>query len=127
MSRWLIFTRTLSPRRPLQGRFWDMHELLFHRQKALGHGDLRGYGDVYRRVEDGDPKVLVILTAETALLTGSALFIERTSAGGSGLVADEQKRCVSGVRRWSASGSCRALAMGAAPSPSETDAPYCRA
>jgi protein-disulfide isomerase len=26
-----------------QGRFWDMHELLFHRQKALGDGDLRGY------------------------------------------------------------------------------------
>jgi protein-disulfide isomerase len=27
----------------LQGRFWAMHELLFHRQKALGDGDLRGY------------------------------------------------------------------------------------
>jgi protein-disulfide isomerase len=27
----------------LQGRFWDMHELLFHRQKALQDGDLRGY------------------------------------------------------------------------------------
>jgi protein-disulfide isomerase len=26
-----------------QGQFWDMHELLFHRQKALGDGDLRGY------------------------------------------------------------------------------------
>ena len=26
-----------------QGRFWDMHALLFHRQKALGDGDLRGY------------------------------------------------------------------------------------
>src|SRR5689334_18680034 len=26
-----------------QGRFWDMHELLFRRQKALGDGDLRGY------------------------------------------------------------------------------------
>jgi protein-disulfide isomerase len=24
-----------------QGRFWDMHGLLFHRQKALGDGDLR--------------------------------------------------------------------------------------
>ena len=23
--------------------FWDMHELLFHRQKALEDGDLRGY------------------------------------------------------------------------------------
>ena len=27
----------------LQGRFWDMHELLFHRQKALEDGDLRVY------------------------------------------------------------------------------------
>jgi protein-disulfide isomerase len=27
----------------LQGRFWDMHELLFHRQKALDDDDLRGY------------------------------------------------------------------------------------
>ena len=26
-----------------QGRFWDMHQLLFHRQKALEDGDLRGY------------------------------------------------------------------------------------
>jgi len=26
-----------------QGRFWDMHELLFRRQKALGDGDLRRY------------------------------------------------------------------------------------
>ena len=26
-----------------QGRFWDMHELLFHRQKALGDDDLHGY------------------------------------------------------------------------------------
>jgi protein-disulfide isomerase len=27
----------------LQGRFWDMHELLFHRQKALADGDLLRY------------------------------------------------------------------------------------
>jgi protein-disulfide isomerase len=27
----------------LQGRFWDMHALLFHRQHALEDGDLRGY------------------------------------------------------------------------------------
>jgi protein-disulfide isomerase len=26
-----------------QGRFWDMHELLFHRQKALEDSDLRRY------------------------------------------------------------------------------------
>jgi protein-disulfide isomerase len=27
----------------LQGRFWDMHGLLFNRQRALGDGDLRQY------------------------------------------------------------------------------------
>ncbi len=27
----------------LQDRFWEMHELLFRRQKALEDGDLRGY------------------------------------------------------------------------------------
>jgi protein-disulfide isomerase len=27
----------------LQGRFWDMHELLFYRHKALGDDDLRRY------------------------------------------------------------------------------------
>jgi protein-disulfide isomerase len=27
----------------LQGRFWEMHERLFHRQKALGDDDLRRY------------------------------------------------------------------------------------
>jgi protein-disulfide isomerase len=27
----------------LQGRFWDMHELLYHRQKALEIDDLRAY------------------------------------------------------------------------------------
>jgi NhaA family Na+:H+ antiporter len=27
----------------LQGRFWEMHELLFHRQKALEDEDLRAY------------------------------------------------------------------------------------
>lgn len=27
----------------LQGRFWDMHELLFHPHKELGDGDLRRY------------------------------------------------------------------------------------
>jgi protein-disulfide isomerase len=28
-----------------QGRFWDMHELLFHRQKALADEDLRRYAN----------------------------------------------------------------------------------
>jgi protein-disulfide isomerase len=27
----------------LQGRFWEMHEVLFHHQKALEDDDLRGY------------------------------------------------------------------------------------
>jgi protein-disulfide isomerase len=27
----------------LQGRFWEMHEFLFHRQKALRDDDLQGY------------------------------------------------------------------------------------
>jgi protein-disulfide isomerase len=27
----------------VQGRFWEMHDLLFHRQKALEDEDLRGY------------------------------------------------------------------------------------
>jgi protein-disulfide isomerase len=27
----------------IQGRFWEMHELLFHNQKALEADDLRGY------------------------------------------------------------------------------------
>jgi protein-disulfide isomerase len=29
----------------LQDRFWEMHELLFHRQKALADDDLRKYAD----------------------------------------------------------------------------------
>jgi protein-disulfide isomerase len=41
----------------LQGRFWEMHELLFHRQKALGDADLLGYAaelglDVHRFAAD---------------------------------------------------------------------------
>ena len=26
-----------------QGRYWEMHEVLYHRQQALGDADLRGY------------------------------------------------------------------------------------
>ena len=48
------FPHTQSPPHPLaaaaaaeaaarQGRFWDMHELLFHRQKALDEQDLQQY------------------------------------------------------------------------------------
>jgi protein-disulfide isomerase len=32
----------------LQGRFWPMHELLFHHQKALDEPDLLGYADRLR-------------------------------------------------------------------------------
>jgi protein-disulfide isomerase len=48
----------------LQGRFWEMHELLFHRQKALEHEDLRRYAaqlelDVARFDQDRfSPQVL---------------------------------------------------------------------
>lgn len=34
---------TASEAAGVQGRFWEMHELLFHRQKALEDDDLRGY------------------------------------------------------------------------------------
>jgi protein-disulfide isomerase len=41
----------------LQGRFWDMHDLLFHRQRALADDDLRRYAsdlglDLVRFEED---------------------------------------------------------------------------
>ena len=29
----------------MQGRFWEMHELLFHRQKALEDADLHRYAE----------------------------------------------------------------------------------
>jgi protein-disulfide isomerase len=32
----------------LQGRFWEMHEMLFHRQHALAGEDLRGYASELR-------------------------------------------------------------------------------
>src|SRR5436190_11758941 len=38
-----------------QGRFWEMHELLFHRQKALEDDDLRAYaGELGLDVEQFD-------------------------------------------------------------------------
>jgi protein-disulfide isomerase len=46
----------------LQGRFWEMHDVLFHRQKALEDDDLRRYADElgvdvarfdHDRVDDG--------------------------------------------------------------------------
>src|ERR1700741_347214 len=38
-----LATATVAEAAARQGRFWDMHELLFHRQKALEDDDLRGY------------------------------------------------------------------------------------
>lgn len=39
----------------LQGRFWEMHDLLFHRQKALEDDDLRGYaGELGLEIERFD-------------------------------------------------------------------------
>jgi len=38
-----VATAAAAEAAALQGRFWDMHELLFRRQKALEDGDLRGY------------------------------------------------------------------------------------
>jgi protein-disulfide isomerase len=55
----------------LQDRFWDMHELLFHRQKALEDDDLRGYaGELGLDVErfDADraaPGVLARIRRDT--------------------------------------------------------------
>jgi protein-disulfide isomerase len=39
----------------IQDRFWEMHDLLFHRQKALAEGDLRRYaGELGLEVEQFD-------------------------------------------------------------------------
>jgi protein-disulfide isomerase len=38
-----IHPHSLAAAAAVQGRFWDMHELLFDRQKALEDGDLRRY------------------------------------------------------------------------------------
>jgi protein-disulfide isomerase len=46
----------------LQGRFWEMHDLLYHRQKALEDDDLRAYAgelgldvELFDRDRAGDP------------------------------------------------------------------------
>jgi protein-disulfide isomerase len=65
----------------LQGRFWEMHELLFRRQKALEHEDLRGYAadlglDVERFEADraGDGVLARIRRdVESGLATGEVL------------------------------------------------------
>jgi hypothetical protein len=50
-------------------------------------------------------KVLMVLTVVTAFLTSSMRSIELAPEPW-GLVVDEQQCRVSGLRRWSASGSC---------------------
>src|SRR3954471_18125106 len=73
----------------LQGRFWEMHSLLFHRQKALEDDDLRGYAselglDVARFVLDwaGEPvREHIVRDAEGGLASGEVrgtptLFID---------------------------------------------------
>jgi protein-disulfide isomerase len=73
----------------LQGRFWDMHGLLFHRQKALADDDLRGYaaelgleGERFERDRTADPVLERILRdVEGAVATGEVrgtptLFID---------------------------------------------------
>lgn len=64
-----------------QGRFWDMHDLLFHRQKALGDSDLRRYAadlglDAARFEDDwADPLVLgrVRRDVESGMASGEVL------------------------------------------------------
>jgi protein-disulfide isomerase len=65
----------------LQGKFWDMHELLFHRQKALEDEDLRGYAaelglDVDRfDVDRAGREVMqrIVRDVESGLATGEVL------------------------------------------------------
>jgi protein-disulfide isomerase len=64
-----------------QGRYWEMHELLFHRQKALEDDDLRGYAgelglDVARFDRDrADPDVLARIERDVA--SGEATGVVR--------------------------------------------------
>ena len=65
----------------MQGRFWEMHELLFHRQHALADGDLRRYAgevglDVERFETDrGSAGVLARIRrdVESGIATGEVL------------------------------------------------------
>jgi protein-disulfide isomerase len=65
----------------LQGRFWEMHELLFRRQKALEDDDLRRYAaevglDVERFDADGaSPSILARIQrdVDSGLATGEVL------------------------------------------------------
>ena len=105
----------------VQGRFWDMHELLFHRQKALEDGDLHGYAarlgldaaafDLLDRME-GLPRVraLVIAVLDDQVAGGRAadlidLLIQRRQGQLAVL-----RRCVDGHRI--PPGACGQIAPG---------------
>jgi len=73
----------------LQGRFWEMHELLFHRQKALEEGDLQRYAaefelDVVRFDQDrfsADVQARIHRDVESGMASGEVrgtptLFID---------------------------------------------------
>jgi protein-disulfide isomerase len=73
----------------LQGRFWEMHDLLFHRQKALEEDDLRGYAselglDIARFDDDRGSEAVaqrILRDVRSALASGEvhgtpALFID---------------------------------------------------
>ena len=79
-----------------QGRFWEMHELLFHRQKALEDDDLRRYAaelglDLARFEDDrSDAAVLerIRRDVDSGLASGEVrgtptLFIDGVVHGGS--------------------------------------------
>ncbi len=73
----------------LQDRFWEMHELLFHRQKALEMEDLRRY------------------VSELGLDMGATATARRSSTGSSGTsgAGSNRGRCAA-PRRCSSTGSC---------------------
>src|SRR5262249_34862879 len=60
----------------LQGRFWEMHDLLFHRQQALADDDLRRYaGEVGLELSRFDSDRLgaeVLARVERDLASGNA-------------------------------------------------------
>ena len=76
-----LVASTAAEAAALQGRFWEMHELLFRRQKALEDEDLRGYAadlglDVERFEADrAGPGVLARIRrdVESGLATGEIL------------------------------------------------------
>ncbi len=78
-----------------QGRFWEMHDLLFRQQQSLEGEDLRAYADELgldldrfeRDIEEGTPAQYVIEQAATALASGArdtpTLFIDGVLYDGS--------------------------------------------